>query len=169
MVTDAWGRLLITFLLCERGILRRPLLYLSHYFRQHQSEYYDRLQAIRDAGDWERWLIFFLQGVRDVSIEATETARRIVSMREEHRHLITDKLGGSIGSGLALLDALYMRPIVTVPRVADITNLKYPNANNLVNRFEELGLLHETTGQRRNRRFAYKPYLDLLSTPLTSS
>ena len=159
------GRLLITFLLCEKGILRRPLLYLSHHFRLHQTEYYERLQAIRDAGDWEGWLMFFLQGVQDVSIEATETARRIVSIREEHRRLITSKLGKSIGGGLTLLEALYKRPVVTVPHVADITNLAFPNANNLVNRFNELGLLREMTGQRRNRRFAYKPYLELLSTP----
>ena len=83
--TAASGRLLITFLLCERGVLRKPVLYLSHYFKRHRQEYYDRLQAVRDAGDWEGWLAFFLRGVAEVSVEAAETARRILALRERHR------------------------------------------------------------------------------------
>ncbi len=79
------GRLLITFLLCQQGILQYPLLYLSHYFKQHRSEYYERLQSIRESGDWEGWLKFFLKGVDEVSQEAAATAKQIVRLREEHR------------------------------------------------------------------------------------
>src|SRR5262249_24486028 len=82
------GRLLITFLLCERGVLPKPVLYLSHYLKRHRQEYYDRLQAVRDSGDWEGWLEFFLRGVADVSAQATETARRVLLLREDHRALI---------------------------------------------------------------------------------
>ena len=75
------GRLLITFLLCEKKVLTRPLLYLSSYFRQHQVEYYDRLLAISNDGDWEGWLKYFLKGIGEVSKEATDTARRIIDER----------------------------------------------------------------------------------------
>jgi Fic family protein len=157
------GRLLITFLLCEKGVLRRPLLYLSYYFKQHQSEYYDRLQAIRDQGDWEGWLEFFLRGVRKTSEEATETARRIVRMREEHRQLVLKRFGSGAGNALTLLESLYQRPIVSVQHVAEATRLAFPNANALVARMGELGLLREITGRKRSRRFAYRVYLDLFA------
>ncbi len=157
------GRLLITFLLCEKMVLRRPLLYLSYYFKQHQTEYYGRLQAIHDQGDWEGWLEFFLRGVRETSEEATETARRIVRMREEHRQLVLERLGSGAGNALTLLESLYRRPIVSVQHAADTTKLAFPNANALIARMEELGLLREITGQKRNRRFAYRAYMDLFA------
>ena len=155
------GRLLITFLLCEKGILKRPLLYLSYYFKQHRSEYYDRLQAIRDKGAWEQWINFFLQGISEVSAEASEKAKQIVNLRESHRHMISEKMGGKSGKGLALLESLYWRPIVTVNHVVEVTGLSYSNANRLIETFTAEGLLEEITGWRRNRRFSYHPYLNL--------
>ncbi len=158
------GRLLITFLLCERKILRSPLLYLSHYLKARRAEYYDRLQAVRDRGDWEGWLRFFFRGVTSVSLEATRTARRIVDLRERHRKLLTSKTGRGAASALALLETLYYRPVVSVKQVAEITKISFPNANALVESFAKHRLLVETTGRRRNRVFAYRPYLDLFET-----
>ena len=155
------GRLLITFFLCERGALKHPLLYLSYYFKQNRSEYYDRLQAVRDRGDWDGWLKFFLRGVYEVSQEATKTAREIIQQREHHRSLISGNLAGGAGNALDLLEALYQRPIVSVQFVSEVTGLAYSNANNLVGKFEEMGLLKETTGKRKHRRFSYEPYLAL--------
>jgi cell filamentation protein, protein adenylyltransferase len=155
------GRLLITFFLCEQGALQRPLLYLSHYFKRYRSEYYARLQAVRDRGDWEGWLRFFLRGVSEVAKEAVVTARRMVRLREENRALITNSLGRSAGKALVLLEQLYFRPIVSAQWVAEATSLSFANANVLIKRLIELGLLKETTGQRRNRRFSYEPYLAL--------
>lgn len=155
------GRLLITFLLCEKKILRRPLLYLSHYLKAHRTEYYDRLQAVRDRGDWEGWLKFFFRGVAGVSLEATQTARMIMDLRERHRKLLTSRMGRGAGSALALLETLYFRPIVSVRQVAEITEISFPNANALVEALKKHRLLVETTGRRRNRVFAYQPYLDL--------
>lgn len=155
------GRLLITFLLCEKKILKRPLLYLSYFFKRHRTEYYDRLQAIRDQGDWEGWLKFFLRGVYQVAHEATETARRIANIREDHREMVTGQLGRGAGTALTLLEELFRRPIVTVNRVREATQVSYANANNLVKQLSDLGLLRETTGHKRNRRFAYDPYLAL--------
>ncbi|MDQ3701968.1 MAG: Fic family protein [Chloroflexota bacterium] len=159
------GRLLITFLLCERQILHAPLLYLSHYFKQYRAVYYQRLQAIRDEGDWESWLTFFLRGVAEVAQEATVTARRIVTLREQHRDLITARMGRGVGKGLQLLESLYQRPIVSVPVVSEVTGLAFANASALVRQLAGLGLLREITGRKRDRRFSYYSYLALFDDP----
>jgi Fic family protein len=155
------GRLLITFLLCEQNILKRPLLYISHYFKKYRAEYYDRLQAVRDTGNWEGWLKFFLRGVYEVAQEASATARKIVNMKEEHRQLVLNEMGRRSGNAIALLESLYFRPIFTVEHVQAITELSYPNANTLVKDLCDIGLLAEITGQKRNRAFSYAPFLDV--------
>jgi len=155
------GRLLVTFLLCEQNVLVKPVLYLSHYFKKHRQEYYDRLQAVRDAGDWEGWLAFFLRGVEDVSKQATETARRILALREDHRLMITDRLGRAAGNGHRILEHLYRRPIVSVNEVQELIGTTYPAANELVARLTTLGIVSEFTGNARNRRFIYHSYTSL--------
>jgi Fic family protein len=157
------GRLLITFLLCSRAILQRPLLYLSYFLKQNRLEYYDRLTAIRQQGDWEGWLKFFLRGVAAVSHEATDTARRILALREAHLRLIRDHDKINSTYGLHLLDHLYEQPITTVRLVESRLGSSYATANKVVNQFAELGLLREMTGFERNRRFAYDPYLALFA------
>lgn len=154
------GRLLITFLLCQRGILHRPLLYLSHFLRAHRAEYYDRLMAIRNDGEWEGWLKFFVRGVGEVSREATETAQAILRMREEHRQMITTKLGGN-AFALPLLDFLFEQPLITISTVEQKLKCVYVTASKVVEQFVELGLLKEITGHRRNRRYRYEPFLAL--------
>ncbi|NLO74813.1 MAG: Fic family protein [candidate division WS1 bacterium] len=156
------GRLLITFLLCERGALQRPLLYLSHYLKRNRQEYYDRLMAIRLRGQWEEWLRFFLQGVLEVSREATDTARRVSALRERHRNLIQDS-EAPLAKSLVLLDALYASPVLMVKGVQQILQVTNPYANTLVSRFVDLGLLRQINTGARNRVFAYGDYLDLLS------
>ncbi len=156
------GRLLITFLLVHRGVLRAPLLYLSHYLKLHRTEYYDRLTAVRVRGDWEGWLRFFLEGVATTAEEAAETAERIFELRERHRSLVMDETGAA---GLRLLSALFDRPLVNVNYLTRALDVSFPTANRLVARFEDLGLLREVTGQRRSRRFRYDPYLSLFDEP----
>ena len=155
------GRLLITFLLCEKGVLQKPVLYLSHYFKRHRQRYYELLQATRDAGDWEAWLEFFLQGVSEVSVQAAETARRILALREEHRAIIAANLGRAGGNGHIVLEHLFVHPIVSVNEVRDLIGTTYPAANALVEKFVETGILQEITGQARNRKFRYGPYVNL--------
>jgi cell filamentation protein, protein adenylyltransferase len=157
------GRLLITFLLCERKVLAKPVLYLSHYFKRHRAAYYDHLQAVRDDGDWEGWVAFFLRGVEEVSAEAVETARRILALREQHREAITDGLGRAAGGGHRVLEALYERPIVSVADAQALTGTTYSAANALVARLTELEILREITGNARNRRFRYEPYVALFA------
>ncbi|MEO5715348.1 MAG: Fic family protein [Luteolibacter sp.] len=153
------GRLLITFLLCQQDILRQPLLYLSHYFKIHRAEYYDRLMAVRRSGDWEGWVKFFLSGVATVSLEATETARRILALRESSRQQVTTALRNKTGA-LSLLELLFDHPAVTVGFVSEKTGVSFSQAGKLCAEFEKLGLVRETTGQKRNRQFRFQGLLD---------
>src|SRR5690606_32954469 len=104
-------------------------------------------------GDWEGWLAFFLRGIIEVSRESTDVARRILALREEHRTAITAQLGRAAGNGHKVLEYLYRHPIISVADVQTLTATTYAAANNLVSRLEEIGLVVETTGFRRNRRF----------------
>jgi Fic family protein len=155
------GRLLITFLLCQRDVLHRPLLYLSYYLRAHRAEYYDRLMAIRLQSDWEGWLKFFLRGVEAVSRDATNTARAIVGLRERHQQQLMQNLGNNSGSALRLLDYLFQQPLITVRMIEQQLQCVYATANKLVEHLVEQGLLQEITGWQRNRRFIYAPYMAL--------
>lgn len=155
------GRLLITFLLCERQVLRKPVLYLSHYFKRHRQEYYDRLQAVRDAGDFEGWLAFFLRGIAEVSVEAADTAGRILELRETHRRGITESLGRAAGNGHRVLERLYEQPILSVKDVQALLGTTFPGSNQIVQRLVDLGVLREITGQMRHRRFRYDAYVHL--------
>jgi Fic family protein len=155
------GRLLITFQLTEGAVLHKPVLYLSHYFKRNRQTYYEQLQAVRDRGDWEGWLAFFLRGVIEVGAESTETARRILLLREEYRTAITARLGRAAGNGHKVLESLFDRPIVSVGDVEKTTGTTYAAANNLVARLEEIGILVEITGYARNRRFKFDPYVRL--------
>lgn len=153
------GRLLISFLLVHRGVLHRPLLYLSVYLRRHRAEYYDRLTAIREAGEWEAWIRFFLTGVAETAEDATVTARAILELREEHRRMIQERVPGS--NGLRLLDLLFERPLVQVNLVKDKLGIAFVTASKLVDQLVNLGILQEITGRRRDRVFIHGPYVGL--------
>lgn len=155
------GRLLVTFFLVHEDVLREPILYLSIFFKRHRQDYYDRLQAIRERGEWEEWLAFFLEGVAEVSNEATVTARRIVHLREEERARIGQDLGRRAGAGLQLLEHLFRNPVVNVKRVEEVTGLSQPAANALTNAMEEIGVLREMTGKKSYRVFGFDRYLQL--------
>ncbi len=157
------GRLLITFLLCEKRVLDKPVLYLSHYFKRHRQSYYDHLQAVRDAGAFEEWLEFFLTGVLEVSLEASTTARRILTLREHHRSLIAERLGRAAGNAHRTLEHLFAHPIVSVNEVRELIGTTYPAANQLIERLADIGILREITGQTRHRRFRYDPYIRLFA------
>lgn len=157
------GRLLVTFLLCEQGALTKPVLYLSHYLKRHRNRYYELLQAVRDTGDWESWLKFFLSGVCEVANEAVETSRKIVQMREAHRQTLIDTLGRGTANGLKMLESLYQRPIFTVATVASFLSISTQAANALTDRLMERGLVTEFTGNKRNRVFRYDPYVKLFT------
>jgi Fic family protein len=155
------GRLLITFLLCNAKVLQRPVLYLSHYLKQHRGTYYDRLMAIRYEGDWEGWLRFFLTGVAEVSREAEHTARRIVELREGLRQA-AQKADMSVNT-FKLLDHLFQRPLINVKAAQDHLGVSFPAANGMIGELQKAGILTEVTGGHRNRLFRFSPYLDLFA------
>lgn len=154
------GRLLITFLLMEQGVITRPLLYLSYFLKRHRAEYYDRLNAIRVAGDWEGWVRFFLRGVYETASEATDTAQRIVRLRERHQREI-----GQHGYGMnemRLIDLLFQRPLVNVALVQQELGVEtFQTASKSIERLVALGYLEEITGRKRDRVFRYTPYVRL--------
>ncbi len=153
------GRLLITFMLCHENVLTRPLLYLSHFLRRNRAAYYDALQAVRDHGDWEGWLEFFLGGVVEVATEATVAARTIAGLRDQDMERVRqDPAGVNLAR---LVNLLFQQPIVSVPYVRDQLGVQFATANDLVGRLVQSGILEETTGRRRHRRFAYRRYLNL--------
>jgi Fic family protein len=156
------GRLLITFLLCHAGVLREPLLYLSLYFKQNRAAYYAHLDAVRRDGDWEAWLVFFLEGVRETAEGAVATAQRLVGLFGEDRERIVPK-GRRAGSALRVHDALKSRPVTTMQEVCTRSGLSFPAAASAMELLVELGIARELTGKRRNRVFAYDRYLAILS------
>lgn len=152
------GRLLIALLLCERKVLRQPLLYLSTYLKAHREEYYDRLTAIRLHGDWEGWLAFFLQGVVEVSEAATVTARSITELRETMRTLTVRP------ATRQLIELLFKKPYVNATQAAEMLNTSFATANSALAELEELRVVREVTGQQRNRLFRFEPYLAIFES-----
>lgn len=158
------GRLLITFLLVHRDVLHRPLLYLSYYLKRHRAAYYDRLTAVREDGDWEGWVKFFLTGVRETAEEAVNTARAIVDLRERHQSIVAETAGLT---GVKALECLFQRPLINVKVLASELDVTFATANRVIDSLQSADIVEEITGGRRNRVFRYRPYLDLFSEPET--
>lgn len=158
------GRMLVTLLLCSHRVLSQPLLYLSYYFKKNRDEYYARLQATRDTGDWEGWLQYFLLGVTEVADEAATTASQVIMLREECRTRVIEELGRGAASGLHLLEWLFHQPAVTVKMVQRFLGLSYAQSNALTKEFEQMELLEEISGRARDRVFLFRPYLNLFKT-----
>jgi len=157
------GRLLITFLLCQAGVLREPILYLSLYFKQRREEYYRLLEEVRHTGDWEKWLAFFLEGVRETADGAVTTARRLVDLFQKDRDRIEQKGGRAAGSALRVHEALKERPLVSLQEVSRRSHLAFPTCTSVMRRLTDLGVVRELTGKKRNRIFGYDRYLKILS------
>ena len=152
------GRLLITFLLCHRGALREPLLYLSLYFKQNRAAYYDLLDRVRREGDWEAWLEFFFEGVWQVATEAVVAAERLEAMFRKDRATI-EAAGRRAGSALRVHEALMARPIQSLASAAEATGLSFSGASAAMRLLVDLGIGRELTGKPRDRLFAYDRYL----------
>jgi Fic family protein len=156
------GRLLITFLLCAAGVLREPILYLSLYFKQHRSAYYDLLDRVRTKGDWETWLDFFLTGVRDTSEQAATAARRILALFQEHQRQI-EALGRPAASVLRVFEHMQRSPIVSIPGAAGKIGISAPTVAKSLEHMQRLGILREITGRQRHRLFVYDRYMEILN------
>jgi Fic family protein len=156
------GRLLITFMLCEKGVLRDPILYLSLYFKANRNAYYELLDRVRSRGDWEAWLDFFLIGVRDTADQAASAARRIVALFAEHQKQI-ETLGRPAASVLRVFQHMQRNPIVSIPAAAQKIGISAPTVAKSLDHMQRLGILREITGRERHRLFVYEDYLAILN------
>jgi Fic family protein len=156
------GRLLVTLYLCMNGVLRKPLLYLSLYLKTHRAEYYRLLQEVREQGNWEGWLDFFLTGVADTANQAFEAATRIVDVLKEDRETITTK-SDRAGSALRIHDLFQQNPFLTPGQLTELTGLSAPTVNAALTNLERFGVVEEVTGRKRGRVFSYRRYLAILS------
>jgi Fic family protein len=156
------GRLLIAALLEHWGLLAEPLMYLSGYLKQHQTEYYRRLSGTRAQGDWEGWVSFFLEGVETAATEAERGIVAIASLvAADRRRLLQAPKAGP--ASYRLFEMLPMMPRFTVERARLQLDTTFPTANAAVQMLAELGIVTEQTGQKKNRNYSYQPYIDLLA------
>ena len=156
------GRLLITLLLCEAGVLSQPMLYLSAYFKRHRDRYYELLDRVRQTGDWEGWLAFFLQGVQETAENAAATARCLTERFAADRQRLATE-GRKAGSALRVHEALQERPILSIPETRKRTHLAFPTVSAAMRLLEATGLVREITGFSRNRVYVYSEYLRILN------
>ena len=156
------GRLLITLLLCAKGALKQPLLYLSLYFKKHRSQYYDHLQRIRTEGAWEEWLRFFLEGTALTAQEAAETAIRILDLFSKDREKI-QKLGRPAISALRVHEYMQRKPIANIGVIAKALKLSIPTVTVALKHLVRIGIVEEVTGKKRDRLFTYSRYFNIVS------
>ena len=156
------GRLLITLLLCADGVLSQPLLYLSLFFKRNRTLYYDHLQNVRQDGDWEAWLGFFLEGVVFTANQAFSTANQLLKLFEADREKIKG-LGRPSGSALELHRFFQGRPVSSIPEAKRHVHLSIPTLHASAKHLIELGILREVSGRGRGQLFAYDRYLEILN------
>ena len=155
------GRLLITLILCEAGVLRQPILYLSLFLKSHRDDYYRLLQEVRQAGTWETWMEFFLTGVAETAEQAVATARELIAMFEVDRQKIAD-VGRAAPSALRVHELMQAHPIITIQTVSSRLGVSFATAGGALEKLAGVGVVRETTGRRRGRIYAYTDYLALL-------
>ena len=161
------GRLLITFMLLEKGLLSQPLLYLSDFFERHRDKYYELLLNISQKGDWKAWLTFFLNGVRQQSEDALLTIQKLLNLQSEYRALGTGrKVPKSVNP---LIDYLFARPIISVSALSKAWEMPFPTVQRGVDYLIEKGMLREITRRSRNRLFVADEILNIIMTKRTRS
>lgn len=156
------GRLLITLLLCEQGVLRQPLLYLSLFFKTHRQYYYELLTRVRMTGDWEAWLDFFAEAVVMTANQAVTTAEQLLELANESRDKI-NTLGRAAASCQAIHRVLLETPIATVAKLCEKTGLSPATVNKGLTHLERMSIVSELTAQKRNRLFSYARYIEIMN------
>lgn len=158
------GRLLLTLLLCQWGILPQPLLYLSAYFEKHRDEYYRLLLSVSQKGNWKSWIIYFLNGVTEPAEDAVARSRRLQDLQKAYRHKFQKSRSSSLLLGL--VDYLFESPFLTVSRARDRLEVTFRSAQNNMDKLVAEGILREATGRARNRVFVAAEVLDAIEAPL---
>lgn len=154
------GRLLVSLLMCNWGLLSKPWLYLSEFFETHRSSYYDCLLAVSQDGDWESWLSFFLKGVSTQAQDSTGKLKELQLLIEAYQ----DRISGE-RAAKRLVQASYVlfeRPILNIRQLEEAMGVSYRSAQRYIEKFEQLGILTEITGRRRNRIYQADEILAVL-------
>jgi Fic family protein len=154
------GRLLITLFLIERGRLTHPLLYLSTYFEAHHQEYYTYLQKVKTEGDWNNWVLFFLNGVAETAQQAARQATQITALREKYMKDLREK-----PKAVALIDALFKNPYMTITRVTQLLKITHPTARKVIKSLEDVGVLQEVTGREWGRIYKANEISRVIENP----
>ena len=161
------GRLLISLFLHERKALPYPLLYLSSYFERHQDEYYDRLLAVSQKGQWEQWIAFFLKGVVTQGERAIESARKLVDRREQYRNTLYEMK--ATAPAIRLLDMIFTLYIVSNRTVVERLKVSFPTAQKAIEQLIKIGALEPFTGKQRNRFYIASQLLQSLEETMSMS
>ena len=156
------GRLLITLYLVNKGILKRPILYLSDFFEQHRSLYYDNLMRVRTHNDINQWFKFFLTGIIETSKKGVETFNSIMHLSKSTEEKIT-KLGARSSDAHKIVDYLYSNPVIDAQKIGEIIEKNPQSAYQLINKLENLKILKEITGSQRNRLYIFDDYLEIFN------
>jgi cell filamentation protein, protein adenylyltransferase len=156
------GRILITLLLCEEKVLDRPVLYLSLFLKTHRARYYELLNYVRTTGDWESWLDFYAEAVAETATQAVDTARRVKALADQDHDKIK-ALGRVSGSVLKVQDAFLKWAATSMKALQVHTGLAAPTVNTCLGHLQELGIVREVTGQKRNRIYMYDEYVGILN------
>ena len=156
------GRLLITLLLCAEGVLKEPMLYPSLFFKTNREQYYNLLQAIRTEGDWEKWIEFFADAVRETAASAVKAANQLMQVADDDRKKIRS-IGRAAGSALRVHQALLQKPVISIPKACQLSGLWTTTVTMVMKQLEKLGIIKEITGARRNRLYSYISYMKILN------
>lgn len=155
------GRLLITLFLMDKGILTTPALYISYFLKKNRVEYYDRMAEVRTKGNYEQWIIFFLQAIMESAGDATSTIDELITLHDTNTSVIS-KLGRASKNTMLVFDYLESNPIIDIGKTAEALSITFNTASSAVRRLVDAGILVQTGGGGRNRTFAYEAYLDIL-------
>jgi len=159
------GRLLITLFLCQRGILNKPLLYVSAFFEQHRQEYYQRLLAVSQRGKWREWIAFFLEAVIEQSGDTVQRARQLLDLHRDYYQTSLEKhLPPTAGQ---LVELIFMKPVLNAKAVQESLKISFPAAQKAINALIGQGILTETTGGRRNKAYAAKQVIRILGEDIS--
>lgn len=154
------GRLLITLYLVSKGLLKRPVLYMSDYLERHRNSYYSSITKVRTENDITQWLCFFLQGIIETAEKGVNTFNSILELEKENESII-QQMGSRSANAMTVVKDLYMRPIIEAKRVSSLCGITSQSAYNLISDLKARGILSEITGAKRNRLYAMKRYMDL--------
>ena len=155
------GRLLITLFLMEKSVLSAPVLYISHFMKKNRIEYYDRMTEVRDKGNYEQWVKFFLRAILESAEDAADKIQKLSALRTKNAEVVS-KMGRAAKTAALLLSYLEANPIIETQKTATALELAFSTTATAIKRLVEAGILVQSAGEQRNRVFNYESYLELL-------